>query len=114
MAEQALPASMVFTDEALQYGLVGRAGYQHRRMNRSARVYVDGDVHTNTIEGVWSLFKRSVVGTYHHMSVKHLPAYLDEIEFRYNHRDNPYIFRETLRVIVTVDPMTYKALTAKP
>ena len=73
-------------------------------MNHRAKEYVRGDVHTNTIEGGWSLFKRSVVGTHHQLSVKHLPAYLDEIAFKYNNRTNEHIFRETLRVLVTADP----------
>jgi hypothetical protein len=54
---------------------------------------VRGIVHTNTLEGVWSLFKRSIIGSYHQVSVKHL--YLDEFEFRINNRENPYLFRDT-------------------
>ena len=53
MEAHVMPASMVYTDEARQYGLVRRAGFPHRRVNHSAHVYVDGDVHTNTIEGFW-------------------------------------------------------------
>lgn len=48
------------------------------------------------MEGVWSLLKRSVIGTYHQLSAKHLPAYLDEIAFRFDNRDNEYLFSETL------------------
>ena len=58
----------------------------------------------------WSLLKRSVVGTYHHMSVKHLPAYLDEMEFRFNRRDNPYLFRDTLLVLLHGDALPYRVL----
>jgi len=47
------------------------------------------------------------------MSVKHLPAYLDEIAFKYNNRDNEHVFRETLRALVTADPLTYQELTAR-
>ena len=50
-----------------------------------------GDVHTNGIEGVWSLFKRSIVGTFHKMSLKHVDRYLEELEWRFNNRDNPHI-----------------------
>jgi hypothetical protein len=49
-------------------------------------------VHTNTLEGVWSLFKRSIIGSYHQVSVKHLDRYLDEFEFRFNNRENPFSF----------------------
>ena len=70
-----------------------------------------GQVHTQTVESAWSLFKRGVVGTYHQLSEKHLDAYLDEFEWRHNNRSNPYIFRETLRVLVTADPLTFDTLT---
>jgi hypothetical protein len=59
---------------------------------------------------VWSLFKRSVVGTYHQLSVKHLPAYLDEMEFRFNGRDNPFLFRDTLLVLLHGDALPYRKL----
>lgn len=62
--------------------------YSHRRINHTAGVYVRGDVHTNTIEGFWSLLKRSIGGTYHAVSQKYLQSYLDEYAFRYNHRDD--------------------------
>src|SRR5216683_767132 len=53
----------------------------------SARVYVRGNVHTNTIEGFWSLVKRGIGGVYHQVSQKYLQSYLDEYSFRYNRRD---------------------------
>jgi hypothetical protein len=52
------------------------------------------------VESAWSLLKRSVVEAYHHMSVKHLPAYLAEMEWRFNRRENPYLFRDTLLVLL--------------
>ena len=73
----------------------------------------NGDVHTNRVEWVWSLFKRSIVGAFHHISVKHLPAYLDEIEFRFNNRENPFLFRDTLLVLLHSDPLPYKDLVAR-
>jgi len=60
----------------------------------SEEQWVCGDVHTNTVEGVWSLFKRSVIGPYHKLSAKHLDAYLDELEHRFNNRDNRFLFRD--------------------
>ena len=107
-------AEAVYTDELQMYGTAGLADEdtRHETVNHSKEEWVRGDVHTNTIEGVWSLFKRSLIGSYHHLSVKHLPAYLDELEWRYNNRNNPYLFRETMRVLVTADPLTYAELIA--
>ncbi len=107
-------AEAVYTDDYGAYRNIGIADGEtvHDTVNHSAKEYVRGDVHTNSIESVWSLFKRSVVGTHHQLSVKHLPAYLDEIAFKYNNRENKSIFRETLRVLVTADPLTYQELTA--
>src|ERR1700685_3342230 len=62
--------------------------YQHRRINHSQKIYVAGNVHTNTIEGFWSLVKRGIGGVYHSVSAKHLQSYLDEYSFRYNRRDS--------------------------
>jgi hypothetical protein len=73
------------TDEWLGYnGLKGI--YKHQYINHKADEYVRGDVHTNSIEGFWSLLKRSVYGIYHSVSTKHLQAYVDESVFRYNTR----------------------------
>lgn len=86
--ERILPASTVYTDELSAYnGLENINGYQHRRISHSAGVYVMGDIHTNTIEGFWSLVKRGIGGVYHSVSRKYLQTYLDEYSFRYNRRD---------------------------
>ncbi len=61
----------------------------HQSVNHSAKEYVRGDVHTNSIEGAFGLFKRAVVGSFHQVSHKHLDRYLDEFEFRYNNRKEP-------------------------
>ena len=55
-------------------------------MNHSAKVYLSGDAHTNTIEGFWSLLKRGISGVYHGVSEEHLQSYVDEYVFRYNNR----------------------------
>jgi transposase-like protein len=62
---------------------------------------------------VWSLFKRSIIGSYHHMSVKHLPAYLDEMEWRFNNRDNRFLFRDTILKLVESDALPFKELVKK-
>ena len=82
----------------------------HEYVNHSADEWVRGEVHTNTIESVWSLLKRSIIGSYHHLSMKHLPAYLDELEWRYNNRKNPYLFRDTLLRLCESDVLGYQEL----
>lgn len=78
----------VYTDELLTYNRLPRMGYHHRRIFHSAKVYVVGRVHTNTIEGFWSLVKNGIRGVYHQVSAKYLQNYLNEYAFRYNHRND--------------------------
>ena len=111
-SEVAPDAEAIYTDEWPAYLGIGDANTRHESVNHRAEEWVRGDVHTNTAESAWSLFKRGVVGSYHQLSEKHLPAYLDEFEWRFNNRENPNLFRETLRVLVTADPLTYEKLTA--
>src|SRR5437660_9827931 len=85
--ERIMPASTIYTDDWAAYRQLGKAGYVHERVNHTERVYVSGDVHTNTIEGFWSLVKRGIGGVYHSVSKKHLQSYLNEYSFRYNRRD---------------------------
>ena len=107
-------AEALYTDSWAGYrgkGMERHAG-KHHAVDHSAREWIRGDVHTNTVESVWSLFKRSVIGSYHQISVKHLPAYLDELEWRFNNRENPYLFRDTMVRLAQTDPLTYKKLIA--
>ncbi len=76
----------VVTDEYAIYNRLSIKGFMHDWVNHSAGQYVDGDLHTNTIEGFWSQLKRSVNGTYHAVSPKYLQRYVDEFAFRYNRR----------------------------
>ena len=84
--ERILPHTMIFSDEAPVFKRLRQMGYQHHRVNHSQGVYVDGDVHTNTIEGFWSLTKNGIRGVYHNVSAKYLQMYLDEYSFRFNRR----------------------------
>jgi transposase len=88
--EYVLPETVIFTDDASVYARLGRLEehYWHKRISHSQKVYVTGDVHTNTIEGFWSLVKRGIGGVYHSVSAKYLQSYLDEYSFRYNRRDS--------------------------
>jgi len=85
---------------------------QHKTINHSAKVYVIGDIHTNTVENAFSLFKRGVMGTWHHISPKHLASYLEEMEFRFNRRKDRNLFLDTLRHMVTAPVLTFEKLTA--
>jgi transposase len=93
--EFVLPASTIYTDEMRSYDGIGTmltkdgrpAGYVHRRIRHNSKVYVIGNVHTNTVEGFWSLIKRGIGGVYHSVSQKYLQSYLDEYSFRYNRRE---------------------------
>jgi transposase-like protein len=107
-------AEAIFTDELASYKGIADDDTRHETIVHSDDEWVRGDVHTNTVESVWSLFKRSVVGSYHALSFKHLPAYLDEIEFRFNNRHNPFLFRDTLLVLLSGDPLPYRSLVDKP
>lgn len=84
--EYILPKSVVFTDDHASYHGIEKHGFNHARINHSQGVYVMGNVHTNTIEGFWSLVKRGLGGVYHSVSKKYLQTYLNEYSFRYNHR----------------------------
>ncbi len=83
--------SLLATDDWPGYGDNLRQ-YPHASVDHHAHQYVIGAVHTNTIEGFWSIFKRGVVGTFHKMSAKYMPLYVAEFQFRYNNRFNPDIF----------------------
>jgi len=90
----------------------GIKGTQHETIKHKDRVYVRGDVHTNTIESAFSLLKRGIVGSWHKISAKHLPAYLDEMTFRFNRRKNANLFLDTLRHMITSPVLTFEKLTA--
>jgi transposase len=96
--EHVLPASIVYTDELHSYNTLAKGKrYDHRRIHHSSKVYVMGDIHTNTVEGFWSLIKRGIGGVYHAVSQKYLQTYLDEYTFRYNRRDQGnLIFKSVL------------------
>jgi transposase len=81
-----MPSSILFSDDYMAYRTIGQGFKAHHRINHTAKVYVDGETHTNTIEGFFGIFKNSIRGTHHAISIQYLQAYLDEHVFRYNHR----------------------------
>jgi transposase-like protein len=74
------------TDHSPVYWTVGDEFKTHYTVNHSIEEYVRGDAHTNTAEGYFSIFKRGIIGTYHHVSATHLHRYLAEFDFRYSNR----------------------------
>lgn len=79
-------ATFVMTDEGATAKSLGRDFEKHGSVNHSIGEYVRGEIHTNTIEGYFSIFKRGINGVYHHVSQQHLKRYLAEFDFRYNER----------------------------
>ena len=105
-------AEVIYTDELKSYLGIADHNTRHETVNHSEEQWVIGDVHTNSIEGVWSLFKRSLMGAFHKMSAKHMDRYLEELEWRFNNWNNTNIFIDTLRRIMNTEPLEYKSLTA--
>ena len=85
---------------------------RHKTIKHKSKIYVDGEIHTNTVESAFSLLKRGIVGTWHRISAKHLAAYLDEMQFRFNRRKRPDLFLDTLRHMITAPVLTFEKLTA--
>ena len=81
------PGTTVYTDEFRVYDALPAMGYDHGVIQHSDKVYVVGNVHTNTIEGFWSLVKNGIRGVYHSVSSTYLQDYLNEYAFRYNNRN---------------------------
>ncbi|MCX6096598.1 MAG: IS1595 family transposase [Candidatus Bipolaricaulota bacterium] len=75
---------VIYTDQMASYRIFDSV-YPHKPVNHVVS-FVDGDIHTNGIEGFWSLLKRGINGAFHHVSAEHLPRYLDEFMWRFNHR----------------------------
>jgi transposase-like protein len=107
---------VIMTDDLPAYpgaiDLAGQGRQIHKTVNHTAKVYVDGDVTTNGIESAFSLLKRGIIGSWHKVSAKHLEAYLEEMTFRFNRRNSKTLFLDTLRHMITADPLTFENLTA--
>ena len=86
--EKILPIIIVYSDEHAAYNPLKSMGYAHRRVHHSAKIYVQSDAHTNTIEGFWSLVKRGIGGVNHAVSQKYLQDYFNSYTFRWNHRND--------------------------
>jgi len=107
---------ILFTDDWKAYrsaaGNIRKDG-RHKVIRHSLRIYVKGDIHTNTIESAFSLLKRGVIGTWHRVSAKHLQSYCNEMCFRFNNRKNSYLFRDTMLKLIESPNLEYKTLTSR-
>jgi transposase-like protein len=106
---------VIVTDEFVSYPwAMEKAGVprsKHKTIEHQNRLYVKGDIYTNTVESAFSLLKRGIMGTWHRVSAKHLAAYLDEMTWRFNNRKNPFLFRDTMLRLIASDNLEYKELT---
>lgn len=88
VADSVEKGTKIFTDEFNIYNALPAMGYAHASVPHAEKIYVLGNVHTNTIEGFWSQAKNGIRGVYHAVSADYLQHYLNEYAFRYNHRDD--------------------------
>jgi len=86
LTEQIAEDAHLMTDELRLYRSIGKEFASHQTVKHTAKEYVRGNAHTNTIEGFFSLLKRGLIGTFHHVGRQHLKRYVKEFDFRYNNR----------------------------
>ncbi len=103
-------AQLLATDESVVYRTLGET-YAHETVNHSIKEWVRR-VHTNSLEGAFSLFKRSVIGSFHKISIKHLQRYLYEFTFRFNNRENEDLFGLTVARLLIGIALPYRRLTS--
>ena len=105
---------LFLTDDFTVYGITADGWSledRHEGINHSEGSYVPGDVHVNTVESAFSLLKRGIIAAWHPVSAKYFAAYIDEISFRFNNRNSPYLFRNTLMRLLNSANLEYKKLT---
>jgi transposase-like protein len=100
----------IYTDEWPACRGIGDEDTKHEAVKHRDKEWARCEVHTNSIENVWSLLKRSIIGSYHQVSAKHLDAYLDELEFRFNNRENPHMFRDAICKLLVANNLPYVKL----
>jgi transposase-like protein len=105
----------IMTDEnpAYNFKYTKFKDVKHSRIKHKDHVYVRGEIHTNTVENSFSLLKRGIVGNFHRISIKHLGRYLSEFEYRFNRRENPNRFEETLARMARAKPMPFENLVSE-
>ncbi len=110
LREQVSKKTALMTDEFSSYTKVGREFSEHGVVRHSAKEYARGNVHTNTVEGYFSILKRGLIGTFHHVSEQHLQRYVNEFDFRYNNRQSLGV-SDSQRAEVVLKGISGKRLT---
>lgn len=105
-------ASMV-SDESGAYRTIPSTGRVHGTVNHISKEWVRGNIHTQGLEGFWSLLKRGIIGSFHQVSVKHLDRYISEFQFKFNNRREENIFAAVVIGLVIKSALRYADLTAK-
>ena len=109
MSERSTPTNTRYTFSRSKTNFGGK-----HQMIVHKRTYGIGDVHTNTIESAFSLFKQGLYGTFHNVSKKHLARYCDEFSYRFNHRkEQEQMFGQTSKQVLNGKPLTYAELTSE-
>jgi transposase-like protein len=109
------PDATLQTDTSFAHGFIARRHFigRHRMINHIVS-YAEGENHTNSVENAFSLLKRGIYGTYHQVSIKHLGRYCNEFSYRSNRRkEQPEMFRATVKNLVRGEVLPYKKLTEK-
>ena len=91
--------SAIHTDEHAAYASLEGLFYTHESVNHGAKEYVRGNVHTNSIESVWAILERIIMGVHHHVSKKHLGRYLAEVCYRLNEGNVKIHVRDRVRML---------------
>jgi transposase-like protein len=108
---------LVMTDEStaarIAIGTNPELKPKHRTIRHRSGRYVEGIIHTNSIESAFSLLKRGIIGSFHRISIKHLQKYLNEFSYRFNRRNDPDAFIETVRRLCGFPPLTFETLTSE-
>lgn len=102
----------LMTDEAVIYKYIGKAFAAHSYVNHAREEYARGEVSTNTVEGYFSILKRGLIGTFHHVGEQHLRRYVKEFDFRYNHR-TALGYTDAERALIALKQIRGKRLTYK-
>ena len=104
----------VMTDDSSAASSALKDSGKHMVIRHTIGSYVDGIIHTNTVESAFSLLKRGIVGNFHKVSIKHLQRYLDEFSYRFNRRNDDGAFIETVRRLCGFAPLPFTTLTSDP
>lgn len=113
MKEVVKEGSTIYTDDHRSFKKL-KGDYNHQFVYHSRLQYVLGNIHTNTIEGFWGLFKRGIIGIYHYVSPKHLQKYCEEFTYRYNTRNLGEQYRFDSAIEQSVNRrLTYNSLISK-